>query len=292
MSKLREVPKIPKEWMNLVRGKVSKGGHGFESVGPNTPIPETETPVETGPGTKRRRKEPSSAATTALKPNSLPSEADGDSMQGACDMILNAIGNTRPISEQDICDDLNLDHIICRVSSYTALLQDLFSDDSITAPDIPIVTKKYEESFMREPADHTERKCVMGDDCECNFIVKGDGFTAVEFLLPNSQPTEHAQMCVLCHRRSVQSLFYDTVYSGIPYKGVIQRYGNICSQEGEYARDAVLVCPPNGPVESFPFPVASHQRNKYSIVTYHGTKFIRQDNMQHQDFCQAPLMVR
>lgn len=37
--------------------------------------------------------------------------------------------------------------------------------------------------------------------------------------------------------------------------------------EGEYAREVMLICPPNGPVECMPFPSASHQRNKYTVYT-------------------------
>ncbi len=103
-------------------------------------------------------------------------------------------------------------------------------------PDVPIVTKAYEESYMREPMHDGERLCVMGDECECRKICRSEGFTAVEFVLPNAGPEPVRQMCVLCHRRAVQSLYYDTIFLGIPCKGVIQRYGNICGQPGEYAR--------------------------------------------------------
>jgi hypothetical protein len=82
----------------------------------------------------------------------------------------------------------------------------------------------------------------MAANCECNFIGSkaGDGFVAVEFLLPSEaavaaasaaimtsssttsscyeqqkqQQQQQQQMCVLCHRRLVQSLFYDIIYSG------------------------------------------------------------------------------
>ena len=94
---------------------------------------------------------------------------------------------------------------------------------------------------MRQPMHDYERPCVMGANCECNFI-GSDGFTAVEFLLPAEASALEArqlaaqQMCVLCHRRLVQSLFYDIIYTGSPYRGIIQRYGNICNHENEYAR--------------------------------------------------------
>jgi hypothetical protein len=67
---------------------------------------------------------------------------------------------------------------------------------------------------MREPICASERACVMGTNCECNFIGGGPahGFISVEFTLPSEdcvQATDQPrQMCVLCHRRLVQSLFY------------------------------------------------------------------------------------
>jgi hypothetical protein len=97
-----------------------------------------------------------------------------------------------------------------------------------------------------------------------------------------------AQMCVLCHRREVQRRFYDMLYAGVPFQGVIQRYGNICNQENEYAREVMLICPPNGPVECMPFPVASHQRNRYSVYLNGGVRYAKQSFMGCQDFYLAP----
>jgi len=132
-------------------------------------------------------------------------------------------------SEQN---EIGLDHILSNVP-YKDMLQDLFSVDNEQECGedgdplqrakplcIPVVTKTYEESFMREPMWDYERPCIMGSNCECNFIGgrAGEGFTAVEFILPSEACTEPAQrtrqMCVLCHRRLVQSLFYDIIYAG------------------------------------------------------------------------------
>lgn len=107
------------------------------------------------------------------------------------------------------------------------MLKDLFGSNAATtqgyrAPCIPVVSRAYEESYMRQPMHDYERQCVMGSNCECNFIggKAGDGFTAVEFLLPaeasalQERQLAAQQMCVLCHRRLVQSLFYDIIYTG------------------------------------------------------------------------------
>ena len=57
---------------------------------------------------------------------------------------------------------------------------------------------------------------------------------------------------------------------------------------GEYAREVMLICPPNGPVECMPFPSPSHQRNKYTVYSKGGIRYIMQNRMGWEDFCQAP----
>lgn len=62
------------------------------------------------------------------------------------------------------------------------------------------------------------------------------GFVGVEFILPNERQSPTRQMCVLCHRKMVQNLFHDIIYTGAQHRGIIQRYGNICGHPDEYAR--------------------------------------------------------
>ena len=50
----------------------------------------------------------------------------------------------------------------------------------------------------------------------------------------------------------------------------------------------MLICPPNGPVECMPFPSPSHQRNKYTVYSKGGIRYIMQNRMGWEDFCQAP----
>ena len=104
--------------------------------------------------------------------------------------------------------ELDMDHILSRVP-YRDMLENLFGEASGASgptPELPIITKVYEESFMRQ-ATAGERPCAMGDQCECRFIDRQAPFTAVEFRLP-SDP-EVPQMCVLCSRRTTQKMFYD-----------------------------------------------------------------------------------
>ena len=102
--------------------------------------------------------------------------------------------------------EMDMDHILSRVP-YRDMLENLFADGAPSgAPDVPIITKVYEESFMRQPAAG-ERPCAMGEQCECRFVDRQAPFTAVEFRLP-SDP-DGPQLCVLCSRRATQKMFYD-----------------------------------------------------------------------------------
>ena len=130
----------------------------------------------------------------------------------------------------------------------------------------------------------SERACVMKEECECNFINASNPFVGVEFLLPDESPADDVHMCVLCHRRFVQSLFHDIVYSGLEYRGVVQRYGNMCGQPSEYAREVMLICPVNGPTHCLPFPAVSHHRNRYTIECRNGVRYLCQNKMSPQDF--------
>ena len=91
-------------------------------------------------------------------------------------------------------------------------------------------------------------------------------------------------MCLLCIRKHTHILFYKTVHIGIGVPCLIQKFGNICNKEGEYHPSAMLICPPNGPVHSMPYPVVAHQRNKYSVHDVQGVKYIRQNRVAMQDF--------
>lgn len=102
--------------------------------------------------------------------------------------------------------ELDMDHILSRVP-YRDMLESLFGDgEPSAAPELPIITKVYEESFMRQPVAG-ERPCAMGEQCECRFVDRQAPFTAVEFRLPGDP--DGPQLCVLCSRRATQKMFYD-----------------------------------------------------------------------------------
>lgn len=204
------------------------------------------------------------------------------STQDVCKTIIKCIQDTDACDEFDPFDICN--ESVLSVRPYKEILENHFGDLSMKAPNIPIISKSYEEMYMREPCDTGERQCVMGEKCECKLMDALNGFIAVEFTLPGEVHTGPRQMCVICHRRYVQSLFYDMLYASSPYRGVIQKYGNICGHTNEYSKEVALVCPPGGPVQCMPYPSIRHQRSKYCFTTIHGIKYVKQMNMQHEDF--------
>ena len=178
-------------------------------------------------------------------------------------------------------EHLCLDHILSRVP-YKTMLENLFGNLDPEVPDVPILTKAYEESFMRQPMPG-ERACAMGELCECMTIDRTAPFVGVELRLPND-PENSPQMCVLCSRATTQRCFYDICFLGRTIPGVIQRYGGIFGQPGEYAAECMLIAPRAFGLINMPVPSMSHQRNRYSVTNYGGTKVLRQHRVAFEDF--------
>jgi len=154
---------------------------------------------------------------------------------------------------------------------------------SVRGVEIPLVTRVYEEQFMRQCVGAHEKACCMNEECECMLISKEHPFVGVQFEIPN---TEHGSngMCVLCLRKMTTLLFYRTIQKGITVHSQIQRHGNICNQVGEYHPSVMLICPPNGPVSSMPLPIVAHQRNRYEVALVHGVCYLKQKRVGMQDF--------
>jgi hypothetical protein len=179
-------------------------------------------------------------------------------------------------------------HCLLSKLPYQKMLSDLFlhqdkdGEEVLPNPNIPYVTSTYEESFMREPLNSSERLCAKQDNCECMFIDKDQPFVAVEFLLPGERPPATPHLCVVCCRAVTQQLYYDIMYDKQDFGGVIQRFGNIHSQPGEYALDAMLIAAPNVALHIMPLPIVSHQRNRYSVVIKRGIKHLKQSRVYFQ----------
>eukprot|EP00961_Rhodomonas_salina_P079706 1071114-Rhodomonas_salina.1 len=132
---------------------------------------------------------------------------------------------------------LELDTLLSRLP-YKKLMQEMISYSSDKPlPSVPYVTRQYEEAYMREPRDSTERACAMGDECECMFIDRTNAFVGVEFIVPGEQPQPNPEFCVLCSSVTTQQLFFDVVFDGVPCNALMQRYGNIHGVQNEYAQD-------------------------------------------------------
>lgn len=177
---------------------------------------------------------------------------------------------------------LELDTLLSRLP-YKRMMQDIMPHNmESSVPSVPYVSRVYEESFMREPLNAGERQCVMGEECECMFIDRKHQFIGVEFLVPGEEAGETPQMCVLCSRAATQQLFYDIVFDNVSFSGLIQRYGNLHDVPNEYAKDAMLICPPNGPLHCMPAPILSHQRNRYTVSKISGVSYLRQHGVYFQ----------
>jgi hypothetical protein len=154
---------------------------------------------------------------------------------------------------------------------------------SVQGVEIPLVTRVYEEKFMRQCVGAHEKPCCMNNQCECMMISKQHPFVGVQFEIPNTEFGSNG-MCVLCLRKITTLLFYRTIQKGITVHTQIQRHGNICNQAGEYHPSVMLICPPNGPVSSMPLPIVAHQRNRYEVTLVQGVCFLKQLRVGMQDF--------
>lgn len=185
--------------------------------------------------------------------------------------------NVLDSKKEQLQDTVSFDTILSSIP-YRNILDTLFGGVDVPPSDVPVVAKRFEESFMRECVIQGERKCVLGQDCECRFIDKDNQFVGVEFLVPG-QTTSNCtpQMCVLCSRKHTQKLYYDMLFKPpSSYIGAIQRYGVIHNSEGEYSPDYVLVMPPNGPVHAMPYPFPVHCRNNYRVIVRSATRYLVQ----------------
>lgn len=175
---------------------------------------------------------------------------------------------------------IDVDNILNEIP-FVRLLSTISSKTTLKS--VPIITRVYEERFMRESIRTGEKDCIMGESCECMLIDKKQPFICTQFVIPNIT-NESQGMCVICLRKTTQLLYYKTIYHGHDVTALIQKHGNICNQIGEYHPSAMLICPPNGPVHTMPIPIVSHQRNRYQVECISGNKHIKQIHVGMQDF--------
>ena len=200
-------------------------------------------------------------------------------------LVLQQLETTTTSMEDDDDEEaIDTESLLARLP-YKRMLQDMFGGSlrgQLHDLSIPYVTRAYEESFMRERLHSSERECAKGALCECMFIDRTQPFVGVEFLLPGEPTARTPHLCVLCCRATTQQLYYDVMFDKFEFPGTIQRFGNIHSQPGEYALDAMLIAVPSAPVHIMPLPIVSHQRNRYSVYVSGGIKRLRQSRVLFQ----------
>lgn len=188
---------------------------------------------------------------------------------------------TRKTSDSPDADalELVLDPLIDRIS----MSKQLQATHPPAVPELPIVTRQYEESFMRSPTP-SEQPCVAGQTCECMMIDSDKAFVGVQFQLPDLS-SQADGFCILCLRKLTHLLYHKTLQRGMKSNVLIQKYGNICGEDGEYHPSAMLICPPSGPVHTMPLPIVAHQRTRYFVTgsSQNGFK-IGQRNVYMEDF--------
>lgn len=187
-----------------------------------------------------------------------------------CQQILHATPNR---TEAILSFDTVLSHV-----SYRQILEGLYGSEAPPSKEVPILSKSYEESYMRECMGSHERQCVMGSECECMMLDKSNPFVGTELLLPNEHRSNmEPQMCVLCCRKNTQKLFYDMLYSPSNLQiGMIQRYGVVVGCPGEYSMESCLMMPPTGPVHCMPFPSPAHCRADYTVHVRNTCRYLVQ----------------
>jgi len=126
-------------------------------------------------------------------------------------------------------EELDINQIINTIP-YKDIIRDVFHNSLQKSIDVPIITRAYEESFMREPVNSSENQCVNGELCECMFIDRRNQFKGVEFLLPHESKEDVPRPCVLCCRQMTQKFYFDIIFDGKTFNFPIQRYGNIFNQ--------------------------------------------------------------
>tara|TARA_B100001540_G_scaffold284144_1_gene276204 strand:- start:9627 stop:10358 length:732 start_codon:yes stop_codon:yes gene_type:complete len=164
---------------------------------------------------------------------------------------------------------------------FVKLLTDVNTDTK--GEHVPLVSRVYEEQYMRQAMNSGETSCVMKSQCECMLLDPKQPFQGVAFPIPSMNASVNG-MCLLCLRKTTQMLFYNTIHCGQSVNALIQKYGNICNEPGEYHSSAMLICPPNGPVQSMPLPIVAHQRNKYTVMERGGILWVKQTNVYFEDF--------
>lgn len=161
-------------------------------------------------------------------------------------------------------------------------------DESLSQHDIPVVTRAYEEAYMRGRLHEGESECAMQAECECMMLDPKNRFVCVQFEIPCTTGEFSNNLCIFCLRKITLLLFYEALLKGVPISKPIQKHGNITGQPDEYHPSAMLMCPKNGPIHCMPLPIVAHQRNTLSVEVVGGVPYVRQHGVYMENFCAPP----
>ena len=168
--------------------------------------------------------------------------------------------------------------------SYLNMLSDMpeVSPENV----VPVVTKKYEDNYLRECIGSHETPCSMGINCECMFIDEKNPFVGVQFPIPDYDNCKMSNnsLCLCCLRKTTQLLFFHVIQGGMKIYSLIQKHGNICNVAGEYHPSVMLICPPSSSVGCMPLPIVAHHRNRYKVERVSGVIWLRQLRVEMEDF--------
>lgn len=176
----------------------------------------------------------------------------------------------------------NMQSIIGK-TNFRKFLKGVDVNNVIFVGEIREVSKKYEDSYLRQVIHASERPCIRGENCECMFIDRSQPFVGCEYILPwETVKSKTAGMCLPCSRAATQVLFFEILQGNESINGTIQRFCNVHSKADEYDLSCMLVCPPNGPIHNLPKPIMRHQRNFYHVFKNSGLYYMKQVGVSFQ----------
>jgi len=115
--------------------------------------------------------------------------------------------------------------------------EDVVDDPS---PDVPLISRTYEERWMRAPngTDDEDSDCSKKESCQC-AILSNNAFSGVVFRYPNGKPSSTG-MCLLCIRYEVTRVVLSAALADQPAYRVLQPHRNEIGPN-EYSSRAMLI---------------------------------------------------
>jgi hypothetical protein len=117
---------------------------------------------------KRQRSSRSRGDSLRKKSRCVYEQTEPVSVNELCSSICQTILDSK---SKQASETLTFETVLSNVP-YQKILENLFGGGSMPDCTVPVVTKAYEESYMRECMYQHERKCVMGLECECRLSTR------------------------------------------------------------------------------------------------------------------------